>query len=210
MTNIKLKSRVLCFPSILLDELGRFQGICTDVSAYFPNIIEKPNFQFVEREVAESSFEYKQVIPYVILLYKDKVFSYRRGKSGSESSLHELYSVGLGGHIEDNDTLLWSSDEVGYKEALLRELFEEVSIDSDYEESCTGLINDDSDNVGRLHFGLVHIVKLANKKVKKRESVITDAGFISIQNAIKNIVHYETWSQFCLKNIESLISGGNK
>lgn len=205
MPKTNFSKKVLCFESTLLDKLGRFQGISTDVSNYFPTIITKPNYHFIERRIAEKEHTFKQIIPYVILLYDGDVFSYRRGKRGSETGLHELYSIGVGGHIEDDDTLLWSSDEVGYKDALWREVFEEVSISSEYNEKCAGLINDDSNKVGQLHFGIIHIVKLDQKSVSKKESIITDSGFMSVEKAKSNLDYYETWSQLCLNKLSKLI-----
>lgn len=201
----KMNERVLCFHAKLLDALGRFQGISFDVDCYFPFIVMPPNCHYVLREEAEGDPGRKQIIPYALFVYEDRIFAYRRGKRGGEERLHEKYSVGIGGHIAATDVTLFSKDYVGYAEAMLREVYEEVNLSCAHEEACVGLINDDSNEVGRVHFGVVHVFKLADQLIAKKESAITDADLIPIDKALRSINRYETWSQLCLGNIERLL-----
>ena len=202
----KMDERILCFPARILDELGRFQGLSTDVGRYFPAVVSDPHCLYVRRKDAETNPDHKQVIPYVLFVHEDSIFSYRRGKSGGEGRLHEKYSVGIGGHIEDDDLQLFSKDSVGYYDAMQREVVEEVI--TDYPETspqCVALINDDSVEVGQVHFGVVHIVRLARPEIRKRESAITDSGLIPVNKAIQDIDAYETWSQLCLERMDELL-----
>jgi predicted NUDIX family phosphoesterase len=64
-----------------------------------------------------------------------------------------------------------------YRQAMLREVAEEVIIDTTYEERCLGLINDDSTPVGQVHLGIVHVFDLAEPHVRRREQGLTQAGF---------------------------------
>jgi len=200
----KLKARVLCFPRSLLDEIGSFQGLTTDVGKYFPRIVTPPNCAYVPRDQAELDPLCKQVIPYVLFAHNGTIFSYRRGKRGSEGRLHELYSVGVGGHIEPDDKTLFADDGVGYQQAMWREVKEEVTLQSGYREQCVALINDDATEVGRVHFGIVHMVELREPAISKRESIITDAGLIPTEQAMADINRYETWSQLCLRHLDVL------
>ena len=77
----------------------------------------------------ESDSNYKQVIPYVLFTYKKSIFSYRRGKHGGEKRLHEKYSIGVGGHIAVEDRTLFSEDNIGYGDAMWREVAEEIITD---------------------------------------------------------------------------------
>ena len=52
----------------------------------------------------------------------------RRGKGGQETRLHGLYSVGVGGHISEEDHGLFTK-QLGYEEGMRRELMEEVAIE---------------------------------------------------------------------------------
>lgn len=203
----KMDERVLCFPSRLLDRLGRFQGLSTDVGRYFPTVVSDPHCEFVRRKDAETNPDYKQVIPYVLFVFEESIFAYRRGKRGGEERLHELYSVGIGGHIEVEDRTLFSSDDFGYFDAMQREVVEEVITDFPAEPpGCAALINDDSVEVGRVHFGIVHVVRLARPEIEKRESAITDSRLVPIRDAVLNLQSYETWSQLCLERMDELLS----
>jgi len=199
-----MNEHILCFRTKLLDDLGRFQGISFAIDRYFPRIVTPPNCHYVPRREAEHNPSQKQIIPYVLFTYKDLIFSYRRGKRGGEKRLHEEYSVGIGGHIEATDLTLFSQDQVGYADGVLREVYEEVKLSCEYEEACVALINDDSNEVGSVHFGVVHVWKLADQCIEKKDSSITDAGLIPIEKALRSISRYETWSQLCLNNIERL------
>ncbi len=202
----KMDEKILCFSAALLDELGRFQGIFFEVEKYFPRIVTPPNCHYIQRREAENDPSQKQVIPYALFLHGDAIFVYRRGKRGSESRLRELYSVGVGGHIDwMKDVSLYKKDHEKYTDAMLREITEEVNLAPGYTESCVALINDDSNDVGKVHFGVVHLFRLFDSTIAKKESVITDAGLVPVERAVKNLDKYETWSQLCLRNIERLL-----
>lgn len=199
----KLEEHVLCFPSELLQKLGYFQGISTDTVKYFPKIVSPPHIKYIPRKAAENDYNYKQVIPYVLFTYKRSIFSYRRGKHGGEKRLHEKYSVGVGGHIAVEDRTLFSEDNIGYGDAMWREVAEEIITDFPENPDCVAVINDDSTEVGKVHFGIVHVVRLTSPNIKKRESVITDSKLIPLEKAVHDINHYEKWSQLCLECISS-------
>jgi predicted NUDIX family phosphoesterase len=202
----KMDEKILCFSAALLDELGRFQGISFEVEKYFPRIVTPPDCHYVQRGEAENDPSEKQVIPYALFLYRDSIFAYRRGKRGSESRLRELYSVGVGGHIDwMKDVSLFKKDHEKYADAMLREIAEEVNLAPGYTESCVALINDDSNEVGKVHFGVVHLFKLTDSNISKKESVITDAGLVPVERAVRDCDKYETWSQLCLRHIERLL-----
>ena len=104
---------------------------------------------------------FKQLIPYAVLKWRDQVFNYLRGGGGGEARLRALRSIGVGGHISSADG---HPSEASYRQALLRELMEEVDLQSAYQERCIGLINDDSAPVGQVHLGIVHVFELAEPR----------------------------------------------
>src|SRR6476646_11333873 len=103
------EERVLCFPRKLLEELGVFQGLSLEVDKYLPVVTSSSRLVYLNRSEAELDKRYKQLIPYVLLICNGRILRYRRGKGGQESRLHGLYSVGIGGHISDEDHGLFSS-----------------------------------------------------------------------------------------------------
>jgi predicted NUDIX family phosphoesterase len=115
-----------------------------------------------------------------------------------------LYSVGVGGHISEEDHGLFS-DGFGYQEAMRRELMEEVAIDV-VKEVAVAVINDDSTEVGCVHLGVVHVVHVADETVAGRRSGIVGPEFVPMIEAVKNPTAYESWSRFCLEHLDALLS----
>jgi len=198
------EERVLCFPRKLLEEAGVFQGLSLEVEKYLPVVTSSSQLVYVNRTEAEQDKRFKQLIPYVLLICNDRILRYRRGKGGQETRLHGLYSVGIGGHISDEDAGLFSND-LGYKEGMRRELMEEVDIQP-VNESAVAVINDDSTEVGYVHFGVVHVVRVADEKIVGRRSGIVGPEFIPIAEAIADLSVYESWSRLCLEHLDSLLA----
>ncbi|HZR21305.1 MAG TPA: hypothetical protein VFE51_28750 [Verrucomicrobiae bacterium] len=197
------EERVLCFERGLLEKLGVFQGISPEVQKYLPVITDPANLVYRNRTEAEQDRRYKQLIPYVLLVCNGKILRYRRGKGGQESRLHGLFSVGVGGHISDEDHGLFSTG-VGYEEGMRRELMEEVAVEQVH-APAVALINDDSTDVGYVHFGVVHIMQVADESVAGRRSGIVAPEFIPIAQALEDPNAYESWSRFCLEHLDALI-----
>src|SRR5947209_6396709 len=193
------EERVLCFERKILEELGVFQGLSLETEKYLPSVTSHSKILYLNRSEAEQDKRYKQLIPYVLVICNDKILRYRRGKGGGETRLHGLYSVGIGGHISEEDHGLFSN-ALGYQEGMRRELMEEVAID-EMKEAAVAVINDDSTEVGYVHFGVVHILHAANETIAGRRSGIVAPEFIPIVEAVKDVAGYESWSRFCLEHL---------
>jgi predicted NUDIX family phosphoesterase len=199
-----IEERVLCFERKLLEDLGVFQGLSLEVEKYLPAVTSVSQLVYMNRSDAEQDKRYKQLIPYVLLICNDKILRYRRGRGGQETRLHGLYSVGIGGHISEEDHGLFSNNR-GYQEGMRRELVEEVAVD-EVKEAAVAVINDDSTEVGSVHFGVVHVMHVVNENVAGRRSGIVGPEFISIVEAVKDPSDYESWSRFCLEHLDVLLS----
>src|SRR5687767_7680679 len=123
------EEKVLCFPRKLLEDVGVFQGISLDVEKYLPVVTSGNQLVYLNRREAEQDKTYKQLIPYVLLVCGGKILRYRRGKGGQETRLHGLYSVGIGGHISEQDSDLFSMKDLGYRDGMRREIMEEVAVE---------------------------------------------------------------------------------
>jgi predicted NUDIX family phosphoesterase len=199
-----IEERVLCFERKLLEDLGVFQGLSLEVEKYLPAVTSVSQLVYMNRSDAEQDKRYKQLIPYVLLICNDKILRYRRGRGGQETRLHGLYSVGIGGHISEEDHGLFSNNR-GYQEGMRRELVEEVAVD-EVKEAAVAVINDDSTEVGYVPFGVVHVMHVVNENVAGRRSGIVGPEFISIVEAVKDPSGYESWSRFCLEHLDVLLS----
>ena len=196
---------MLCFERRLLEEAGVFQGLSLEVEKYLPVVTAPANLVYRNRSEAELDPRYKQLIPYALLICDGKILRYQRGKKGGETRLHGLYSVGIGGHISEEDSGLFSGSRAGYHEGMRRELREEVAIEN-VNDTAVAVINDDSTEVGRVHFGVVHVIYLENEQVASRRAGINSPEFAAIRDALKDREGYESWSRFCLENIEALLA----
>jgi predicted NUDIX family phosphoesterase len=200
---------VLVFPRSLFERLGVFQGFNANVNHYLPVMLERENNSFQPRARAENDPNYKQIIPYVVITDGKSILHYVRGKKAGEQRLVAKGSIGIGGHINDEDaTLFHSSAGFGLKdfeEAVKREVCEELAITGPFNARPVGLINDDSTEVGRVHLGIVHVMLCQPGDVKKNEQVITQVEFVPIEELKARRDQMETWSQFCLDNIDALL-----
>ena len=196
--------KVLVFPKALFDELGYFNGTCSDTEKYMSEILKAGNNHFHLRIDAESDPSLKQIIPYVVFKHEDEVFSYVRGKKAGETRLVGNRSIGIGGHVNPIDRQAAQGDEVSedlatYIEAVKREIDEEVVVDGDFEPKIVALLNDDSNEVGKVHFGIIHVCELTGKNVSKREQQITESGFVKIADlAGPRREELESWSQIAI------------
>jgi len=197
----KKDEQILVFPASLLNELGYFSGFQEQgAEDYLKRIMEAKEFR--SRFSVEKDPSFKQLIPYVLMAHDNTVFRYTRGKKGSEERLRRLYSMGIGGHISNDDTNLFDPT---YETALQREVDEEVEIGCKYNQRLVGMINDDSNSVGQVHFGMVHVFELEEPNVTKSESIITETGFVPVANLRKDWDRYETWSQLCIDYLQKCV-----
>lgn len=202
---------VLVFPRSLFERLGAFQGFSADVGRYLPAILDSKNNRFMPRASAETDPNFKQVIPYVIITEGKNVLHYVRGKKAGEQRLVAKGSIGIGGHINDEDfegETLFNIQNFGpqaFQDAVRREVCEELTIQGTFDARPVGLINDDSTEVGRVHFGVVHVLFRTSEQVKKNEQVITRMEFLPVANLKAKREQMESWSQLCLDNLDALL-----
>ena len=201
------EENILVIKRELFDRLGSFHGLNFDIKRYLEAILSRGNNFFLPRAKAETDPTHKQIIPYVLIAHGDKVLHYVRGKKAGEQRLVAKGSIGIGGHLNDLDESLFAWDEAAYRAGVEREVNEEIQIGSSFEDKIVALLNDDTTEVGRVHLGIVHVFKLAEPKVDKREAVITNVSFLSKDELLARRDNLETWSQLCVDSLDKLLGG---
>jgi predicted NUDIX family phosphoesterase len=191
---------VLVVPARELDILGRFQGFSPEADRYLATLLHSDQATFRPRALVEDDPSYKQIIPYVIFRSQGSVFCYTRGKSQGESRLHQLRSLGVGGHVDAADAEGRATLDA-YEMALRRELDEEVRIEAKGSLRRVGLINDDSSPVGQVHLGVVYLHELDAPRVEPREDGLANAGFVPLETVLESRTQFETWSQICIDHV---------
>jgi predicted NUDIX family phosphoesterase len=201
------EENVLVIKRSLFDYLGSFHGLCFEPEKYLSAILSRGNNFFLPRAQAETDPAYKQIIPYAIIAHRDRVLHYIRGKKAGEQRLVAKGSIGIGGHMSEvGDKFLWhSNDKETYRAGVEREINEEVKIESTFEDRIVALLNDDTTDVGRVHLGIVHLFRLVEPKVQKREPMITNLSFLNHEQLLAARDNLETWSQICVDSLERLL-----
>lgn len=197
-----MEEQILVVPTRLFHELGHFQGFSTEIERYREALLAPENVLFLPRSEAENDPTHKQLIPYIIFCHTMpdggiEIFRYVRGKGVGEQRLRSKQSIGVGGHISKID--LGNGDI--YREGMRRELAEEVVIESDYTESCIGLINDDETEVGKVHLGIVHRINLERPNVVSNEPDLIESGFAPLETMLEDLSGFETWSAITLEAV---------
>ena len=164
------------------------------------------NLEVMRRGLAENDPTHKQPIGYTIVgnLKTNKVFAYQRASNQNyeEKRLQGKWSWGVGGHIESFDT----KNENPLRESMLREIKEEIYIQGELKQpKVLGYINDDSNNVGQVHFGIMYLMQIQGE-VKPKDSEISQ-GKLMTMNELENICsnpdyEVENWSKIALEPLK--------
>lgn len=175
-----------------------WQGILdVDYNKYI-NIINK-NKEFISREHAETNFNYKQIIPYLVFAFQDKLFLMQRKSTSSEQRLSNKFSLGIGGHIREeditNDSIIdWSK----------REFAEEIDYTGNFQIKPIGIINDDSNDVGKVHIGFVFLLIGDSNNIKVR-SELKSGNLYTHQECEKYFNNMESWSQLVFLHLKKTL-----
>lgn len=201
------EEQVLVIERKIIEQVGMFDGLAFDVERYLERIFVPGVPRFMPRSQAEHDPSFKQIIPYVIMTHRGRYLSYVRGQRAGEKRLVAKRSIGIGGHInpiDADDSPLFAYLYDNYLAAVQREVTEEVTVESPHTDHVVALLNDDSNEVGSVHLGIVHCWSLAEPKVSKREQMITQMAFMTPDELHETRDTLETWSQKCLDGLERM------
>lgn len=151
---------------------------------------------FMDREKAEYDNTVKQIIPYVIIRQTDKYFLLRRLKKQTEARLHDKLSLGVGGHINPSEEDAEDVLEAG----LLRELTEEVSVETVRSLSCVGFLNENNGGVSDYHAALVYLLE-AEGQVSVQETEKMSGSWTEVTELQNLLDRLETWSKIVVEQV---------
>ena len=192
----KSGERVLGLSTERFRQAGLFQGFRPFDEELFQFLLDSSFLEYRPRAQAETDPAFKQFIPYLVLRCGDRLFHYRRGQGGAEARLRAKRSIGVGGHISAEEDAAQINP---YRAGMLRELSEEIDIQTYFHERPFGLINDDSTPVGEVHLGVVHLLELDEPRVTAREEGIADAGFAPLLELWNDAGEFESWSRLVME-----------
>lgn len=200
------QEEILVVERKVFEEVGNFHGLQFDVNKYIEKLFAPGVPKFKPRPQMEKDPSFKQIIPYVIMSHSGKYLSYVRGARAGEKRLVAKRSIGIGGHINPTDdmALFYAHFYETYIRAVMREVAEEVSVETKHTNNIVALLNDESNEVGSVHLGIVHFWELDEPKVSKKEQMITQMDFMTAGQLQQVKDTMETWSQLCLDGLEEM------
>ena len=203
----EMGEQVLVVPREILfsNEATAFQGFKEEKAGPILQLVAASSL-FLPRDEVEEDPSYKQIIPYAVVSHTspsagEQWFLMKRKKGGGEKRLHNLFSLGVGGHINPVDDQI---DPGIVERALLREVEEELSVPEPRVISTIGLLNDDSNPVGSVHFGIVFKISIQEGNVSVREVEQLEGSFVPCDALGEKAENMETWSRLICEGLRVL------
>ena len=181
---------VLCVRREDLFPDGAWYGFISEGLERYQKVIREQSF-FMPRAEVEEDPGYQQIIPYVVFRHGDRYFLTRRLRASTEKRLRQLYSLGVGGHINPGD--LEQGDPI--RDGLRREFEEEVEYSGEIEATLLGLINDDSSPVSKVHLALAFLVEGSSPEIAIRETNKLAGELLTLEEMRIYYLSMESWSQ---------------
>ena len=188
-------------------------GFCPQERFDFYPCLKHPVFE--RRVDVEKEPYFKQPIGYgtIVDFNAKRIFAYQRAtdKNYQESRLAGKWSWGFGGHIHIFDLKDKNGKDVDpVTNSLLRELEEETTLIGDgVELKKLGYINDDSNLVGQVHFGILFAIPYQENKqlsVKSEAKIGKWMNYDGLVELCKNPdVEVETWSRIALAPLKEIL-----
>jgi predicted NUDIX family phosphoesterase len=228
MGHLDGSEHVLVVPQATLDGLGRFHGFRPlsrleggeALDALLEPALFLPRCEGLEHD--ERGLAFKQLVAYGVLCRRGRVFAFRRPAKGGDRRLAGRCSVGLGGHVNPVDVSAvlpelgfldptWPMGGTGCLAACMaRELREEVDV-AGLSLHLAGLLNDDSNDVGRRHLGVVFRCEVGGERVTPSRAEVEPLGWfpgaeLAGSAAPTGQPEWERWSAIAIAHIEEILN----
>jgi len=194
----KHDEQILVVPAAALDAVGAVQGFtpAADFAPYQTLVRQEGRFGW--RSAMEEDPTYKQIIPYLIFKHADTYFLMQRRADASEQRLKNKYSLGIGGHIRQED--LTDCDIASWAK---REFHEEVAYAGQLTISPLGLINDNTSAVGRVHVGFAYLLEGDSAAIAIK-SELKSGSLVPLDVINEHYDQLEAWSQLVVPHLRPL------
>jgi len=147
------------------------------------------------RHLAELDYSHKQIVSYIVFMHNQDIFLMERSQKSSEQKLKNKFSLGIGGHLNKNDLqkdiLYWG----------MREFEEEVNYIDLSVIKPIAIINDESNDVGKLHLGIVYIMNGDTPQISIK-SELKSGQLIPFEACFDYYDKLEPWSQLAINFIK--------
>jgi len=195
---VKVDEKILVVPREDMFTHGYIDGFLpvTDFLKYEDMIREKGQFQW--RSAMEENADYKQIIPYLIFKYNEMYFLMQRRAPASEQRLQNKCTMGIGGHLREEDMA-----EQSIVQWAQREFHEEINYADKLTITPLGIINDDSDLVGKVHIGFVYLLEGVSPTISIK-SELKNGALMPLADIVTKSDKLESWSKMVLPYLQNL------
>ncbi|TET06747.1 hypothetical protein E3J79_01090 [Candidatus Dependentiae bacterium] len=187
-TSLKKDEKILVVKRTALFPDGAWHGMKSVPFNEYLEIIKKKQL-FMWRSQVEEDPQYKQIIPYLVFTYHGSYFLMQRKSTSSEKRLSNKFSLGIGGHIRQED--LHGKTIFDWAE---REFHEEIEYHDTFTIQPLGILNDDSNAVGKVHIGFIFLLDGNSNKIKIK-SELKQGNLVPLAKCRKYVDRMESWSQ---------------
>jgi len=154
------------------------------------------NGTFIDRSAAETDPTFKQIIPYLVFRHQDKVFMMQRKATSSEQRLKNKLTLGIGGHIREEDFNFGPSIAAWAQ----REFHEEVNFQGTITLKPLGIINENETPVDAVHAGFVYLLEGNSQNITVR-SELKSGKMVPLSECVQRYHEFERWSQIIIDQL---------
>lgn len=193
-----MAEKVLVVHKDLLEEYFKdiSYGLLVDnTDLIFDNVLK--NHSFLDRDIAEYDYDYRQIIPYIIVKKEDSYLLLKRLDKQTEKRLHGKYSLGVGGHINPDSS---GKYENVIMSGLYKELNEEISIKEPFKLTFSGIINNQTSDVGKVHVGFFYVLESSSFDFEILEKEKMTGEWVRKEQLSEYYDYLEGWSQIVFDN----------
>lgn len=200
----KFDEQIIVVPREIIfnNEKNTFNGFLNKNKPEGQNIFDAlSQYEVKRRGDMEEDPSYKQLISYCLLENEHgEILVYERLSGGGEARLHDQSSIGVGGHM--NDVPGAESINEVLRVNAQRELEEEVGLSEQDSQNMEyiGFINDDNNEVGKVHIGVVFKITVSTNDVEAKETDTLRIKWVEKGN-IESYDDFETWSALILQDL---------
>ncbi len=159
--------------------------------------------RFVQRELAESNYQLKQIVPYGVIRCSDSVLLLRRNSTSNNAEIANKFSIGVGGHAEPRDAA--GMGQSIFMNCLKREIREEILLQGEAKFRLIGFINDEESYLGALHLAVIYLVDVTEPAAKIRTTTegnefksskgkSMSGTFVPVKDLAKFVYSMDRWS----------------
>ena len=200
----KFDEQIIVVPRSVLfnDDKNAFNGFLHKNNIKGKDIFNAlSEYEVKRRGDMEEDPTFKQLISYCLLENEQgEILVYERLSGGGEERLHGQSSIGVGGHM--NDVVGADSINEVLRVNAQRELEEEVGLASEDSQNMEyiGFINDDTNEVGKVHMGVVFKITVHTSDVEAKETDTLRIKWVE-KGSIESYDDFETWSALILQDL---------